>query len=238
MTDATLDDFPVARSRTIPIVGGWAVALGSLSVVVTTLFYVLSPPAAVAPVLLAPADALAAAAAGAKTMQIAGTSGVFGNLVMAVGVLMLTIERGLEGRAVAAAGWAAIFLSIIVFEIVDCLVGFVLSSAATDAAGQATFGAFRNIFAVYFLVGTVLFGAGGILALTDTAMTNNRIRLVTWAGRLNGAIAVVAGLATFAGFALPRLAGASVGVGAIIFVVVGLAVAREALYAETAVRRP
>ena len=234
----SLDDRRGTASPTMGLVGGLVMALGSLSVIVTSLFYVLSPPAAVAPLLHAPPDAMAAAIAGAATMRIAGTSGVFGNLVMAVGALLLAMDRAAARRPVAATGWAAIVMSIVVFEIVDCLVGFVLAPAAAYAGGAATFASFRSIFAVYFLVGTVLFGAGGLLALTGTATTNRWIRLLTWAGWFNGAIGVAVGLSTFAGVALPQFVGGTVGIGAIIFAAAGVAAASHALYAEPTVRRP
>lgn len=218
---ATQDIAKPANSPTLHVVGGWATALGSSGIIVTSLFYVLSPQAAVAPILQALPDTAQAAIAGATTMRVAGTAGVFGDLVMAIGALLLAVERAMRGRPLAAAGWSAILMSLLVFEIVDALVGFVLAPAASETSGVTAFLAFRNLFAVLFLVGTALFGAGAILAL-DSVRT--RGRLPTWlvaVGVVDGAVALVAAVATFAGLPLSLLAGASIGIGAIIFVAVG-----------------
>lgn len=212
----------------LAVVGGWITALGAFSVVITSLFYVVSPPAAVAPVVMAPPGAAAAAAVGAATMRVAGTSGVFGNLVMAVGCLLLSIDAARRNRALAAAGWAAIVMSLVVFETVDALVGFVLAPAAADPNGGATFLAFRSLFGVFFLVGTALFGAGAILVSVPGEARSIGARWLAWTAVADGALAVTAALLTFAGLPLELAVGASIGIGSIVFVFVGIATARLA----------
>src|SRR5882724_6818042 len=101
--------------------GGAAVALGSFGVTVTSALYALSPPAAALPAQ--PFDqalALAGAVAGTRTMFAAGTVGIFSDLVMAVGALLVALELARRGRSLAVAGWIAILLSIVVFILGRC----------------------------------------------------------------------------------------------------------------------
>ena len=108
-------------------VGGAAVALGSLCVVVTSVLYALSPPAAALPTQpFDLASALAGAVAGGRTLSAAGTIGIFSDIVMAVGALLVGVDHARRGRALAAAGWSAILLSIVVFIFVDAIAGYVL----------------------------------------------------------------------------------------------------------------
>lgn len=225
MAQATLADRRAdARpdSWDLGTIAGLAVALGSASVVMTSLFYILSPPPIVTPVLQAKPGAVSATIEGAATMRIAGSFGVLGNLVLAVGCLLMAIERALQGRAVAVAGWAMILMSLVVFEIVDGLFGFVLSRAAADPGGMPVFFAFRNLYAVFFLVGTAAFGLGAILALAQDRNAVRAWRLPAIAGMANGAMGLFAALATVVGLPFERLVGLSVGLGAIIFVGIGI----------------
>ncbi len=97
------------KSLRFDTIGGIAVAIGSFGVILTSLFYVLSP---------------AGAVEGLATMRIAGSFGVFGNLVMRSAACSW---RSTGPCALAAGGWAAILMSLVVFEIIDGLFGFVLS---------------------------------------------------------------------------------------------------------------
>lgn len=214
-------------SPQLATIAGLVVALGSASVVMTSLFYILSPTSIVTPVLQALPDAVSAAREGAGTMRIAGSFGVFGNLVLAVGCVLMSCELTLQGRAVAAAGWATILMSLVVFEIVDGLFGFVLPQAAADPAGIPVFLAFRNLYAVFFLVGTAAFGLGAILALVPDRSTGRAWRLLSMAGMVNGALGLVAALVTFFGLPFERLVGLSVGLGAIVFVGIGIETATK-----------
>ena len=66
--------------------GGALSALGALGVVITSAFYVASPPAVAGPVQpLDLAAAMAGALNGAVTLHAAGTIGVFGDLIWADG---------------------------------------------------------------------------------------------------------------------------------------------------------
>jgi hypothetical protein len=206
-------------------VGGAAVALGALGVTVTSVLYALSPPAAALPAQ--PFDhalALAGAVAGARTMFEAGTVGIFSDIVMAVGALLVASELARRGRAIAVAGWIAILLSIVVFTFVDAIVGYVLGPVAPMKDGAAAFAGFKRLFDVLFLLGTTAFGAGAMLALTNdmrsvAPMVSKPVALT---GVVTGLAGVLAAAACFAGYPLELAVGISVGLGSAVFVVIGV----------------
>lgn len=205
--------------------GGAAVALGALGVTVASVLYALSPPAAALPAQ--PFDnalALAGAVDGARTMFGAGTVGIFSDIVMAVGTLLVASELARRGRGIAVAGWVAILLSIVVFTFVDAIVGYVLGPVAAMRDAAAAFAAFKRLFDVLFLLGTAVFGAGAALALTNEMRSPVPMasRPVALAGALTGLAAVLAAAACFAGFPLQQGVGISVGLGAAIFVAIGV----------------
>lgn len=206
-------------------VGGAAVALGSLGVTAASVLYALSPPAAALPAQ--PFDyalALAGAVAGARTMFGAGTVGIFSDIVMAVGALLVASELARRGRGVAAAGWIAILLSIVVFTFVDAIVGYVLGPVAAMKDAAAAFTGFKRLFDVLFLLGTTAFGAGATLALTNEMRSAVPMasRPVVLAGALTGLAGVLAAAACFAGFPLEQGVGISIGLGSAVFVAIGL----------------
>ena len=206
--------------------GGAALALGSFGVTVTSVLYALSPPAAALPSY--PLDqALAGARAGARPLFAAGTIGIFSDIVMAVGVLLVALELVRRERGVAALGWIAIFLSIVVFTFVDAMGGYVLAPLAEMHDGTNAFAGFKRLFDVLFLLGTVAFGGGAIVALADEmhtpAPTISRSLAVT--GMLVGLAGTLAAAACFAGLPFGQGVGISIGLGSVLFVAVGLQLA-------------
>jgi hypothetical protein len=204
--------------------GGAAVALGSFGVTATSVLYALSPPAAALPAQ--PFDqalALAGAVAGARTMFAAGTVGIFSDIVMAVGALLVALELARRGRSLAVAGWIAILLSIVVFMFVDAIVGYVLGPVAALKDGAAAFTAFKRLFDVLFLLGTIAFGAGAMLALTNEMRSAVPIvsKPAALAGALTGMVGVLAAGACLAGFPLEQAVGISIGLGSAVFVAIG-----------------
>jgi hypothetical protein len=210
------------------VVGGAALALGSLGVVATSVLYALSPPAAALPAY--PLDqALAGARAGATTLFAAGTVGIFSDIVMAVGTLLVGLELVLRRRALAAAGWIAMLLSIIVFTLVDAVGGYVLASLAVMSNGAGAFAGFKRLFDVLFLLGTVAFGGGAVVALA--AEISDPAPLVGRPLAIGGILVGLAGLLTsaacFLGLPFGQGVGVSVAVGAALFTAVGLQLARK-----------
>jgi len=213
------------RSGSILAAGGAALALGSLGVTATSVLYALSPAAAALPAQ--PFDfalALAGAVAGAQTMFAAGTVGIFSDLLMAVGALLVALELAWRGRGFAVAGWIAILLSIVVFTFVDAIVGYVLGPVAAMKDGAGAFAGFKRLFDVLFLLGTIAFGVGAMLALTNEMQSAAPIvgKPVAVTGALTGCAGVLAAAACFAGFPLEQGVGISIGVGSAVFVAIGV----------------
>jgi len=209
--------------------GGGAVALGSAGVVVTSVFYALSPSAAALPAQpLDRALALAGSIAGARIMYAAGTVGIFADLVMAAGALLITAELVRRTRGLAAIGWAVMLLSIIIFIFVDAIVAHVLGPLAATKDGAVAFVGFKRLFDVLFLLGTVAFGAGAILALGSDLRASAPLarRPLSLIGVLAGLATVIAAVACFFGFPLEQGVGISIGFGAALFVAIGLQIAR------------
>jgi len=209
--------------------GGVAVALGSLGILITSVLYALSPPAATLPAQ--PFDqglALAGAIAGARTMYAAGTVGILSDIVMTVGVLLVTVELLRRGRGVAAAGWAAIVFSVVVFTFVDAMVGYVLAPVAAIRDGAAVFTGFKHLFDVLFLLGTLAFGAGAVLALANDLTSSAPLvsRPFALGGMLVGVAAVLSAVACFVGLPLQQGVGISIGLGSAVFAGIGLQIAR------------
>jgi hypothetical protein len=204
--------------------GGAAVALGSFGVTATSVLYALSPPAAALPAQpFDQASALAGAAAGARTMLAAGTLGIFSDIVLAVGALLVMLELARRGRGLAVAGWGAIFLSVVIFTFVDAIVGYVLSPVAMMRDGAGVFAGFKRLFDVLFLLGTAAFGGGAAVSLISDMRSTAPIasKPAALAGALTGLAGVAAAVACFMGFPFEQGVGVSVGLGSAVFVVVG-----------------
>jgi len=226
VTAATLDHGIRARDDGVSnlTAGGIALAMGSFGVTAASVLYALSPPAAALPAQ--PFDqalAMAGAVAGARAMFAAGTVGIFSDIVLAVGALLVALELARRGRGLAAAGWIAILLGVVVFTFVDAIVGYVLGPVAAMAGGGAAFAGFKRLFDVLFLLGTMAFGTGAILALTNEIRSSMPLasKPVAMAGALTGLAAVATAGACFAGFPLQQGVGISIGFGAAVFVAIG-----------------
>ncbi len=209
--------------------GGRLSALGALGVLATSAFYILSPRAAAGPVQpLDLAAAMAGAVSGVQTLRAAGTVGVFGDLIWATGALAIAGELARRNRALSAAGWIAVFLSIVIFTLVDAMTGFVLPQLA--AAGQTgTFEGFKRLWDLLFLLGTLAYGAGAVMALagdiaSPSPMINRPLAWTALGVALAGALGAASG---FMGFAeADRIAGASIALGSALFIVISLQIAR------------
>ncbi len=215
-----------ARRDVAAFWGGLALALGSAGVVVTSVFYKLSPLAAAMPVL--PADyaaARAGAIAGASTMRLAGLFGVSGDVLITAGAFLLAGLWLRNGRGAGALGWLLIGISTIVFTVVDALVGFVLTATAAEEASG--FIAAKSLFDALFMQGTACFGLGAVLFALPEVFGNSRFtpRLLAVAALLVGALAAASGLGGLMGFNLHNPIGLSVISGSALFTVIGLGIA-------------
>jgi hypothetical protein len=141
----------------------WAhVSLGSLGVLAVSLFYFLSPLAAVTPELgadLAPARAAALTDSG--FMRMIGAVGVLADLIIAVGLLALAHATPRLGGGRRALGFCWLACAALVFTLVDALAGFSLRASA--AAGLTTFAVIKPLFDVLTGAGAFGYGAGALL---------------------------------------------------------------------------
>jgi hypothetical protein len=158
---------------------------------------------------------------------------------MAVGALLVALELVRRGRGVAAAGWSAIFLSVVVFTFVDATVGYILGPLAAQADGAGAFVGFKRLFDVLFLLGTVAFGGGAALALLNDVRAATPImgKSVAMAAALVGLAGVVAAAACFAGLPLQQGVGISIGLGSVLFVAVGLQIMLKPRQSNRAIER-
>jgi hypothetical protein len=219
--EIALKDFAVSNLTA----GGAALALGSLGVVATSVLYALSPPAAALPAQpFDRAAALVGAVAGARPMFAAGTVGIFSDIVLAVGALLVALELARRGRGVAVGGWIAILLGAVVFTLVDAILGYVLGPLAATSDGAAAFGGFKRLFDVLFLLGTTAFGAGAVVALVNDMRSPTPIarKPLGLAGAVTGLAGVLAAAACFAGFPLQQGVGISIAIGSAIFAAIGV----------------
>jgi len=211
--------------------GGVSMTLGWLGVLVTTAFYAASPPAAAMP--HQPFNlgaALEGAAAGAATMTAASFAGMFSDIVLATGTLLVALELVHRGRGVAAAGWVAMFLSVGIFTLVDTLVGQVLVPLATTEGAAGAFAGFKYLFDALFLLGTIAFGAGALFALASDCRCEAPLvpRPLAWIGIAVGALGVAASLGCLVHLPLDLVVGASIGLGSVLFAIIGVTIAKGA----------
>ena len=93
--------------------------------------------------------------------------------------------------------------------------------------GTNAFAGFKRLFDVLFLLGTIAFGGGAIVALADEmhtpAPTISRSLAVT--GMLVGLAGTLAAAACFVGLPFGQGVGISIGLGSVLFAAVGLQLA-------------
>jgi hypothetical protein len=212
-------------------VGGALSALGAVSVVITGTFYLLSPPAMAGPVQpLDLAAAMSGAVRGAATLRAAGTVGIFGDLIWGVAAMLIAQEMGRRGHGVSAAGWTLFFLSIVLFILVDGMSGYVLPPLAA-ARNASAFEGFKRLWDMLFLLGTAAYGAGVAMALgaeagSDRPQVNRVLAYALVVVAVVGGLDAVAGLLGESGLPIDKIAGASIGLGSILFIPASLQIAR------------
>ncbi|HLH13089.1 MAG TPA: hypothetical protein VKV77_14585 [Methylovirgula sp.] len=217
-----------------PLTAGGALSvLGALLVVVTSLFYVVSPPAAAGPVQ--PLDlgaAVAAAVRGSATLRVAGTVGIFGDLIWTAAVMLVAQALIRRGQGLAAFGWTLFSLSILFFVFVDGMTGYVLPALA--AKGEiGAFEGFKRLWDMLFLLGAAAYGAGIAIAMGAEAVgahlgIGRRLAGAAALVATIGGLASVAGLTGATGLPVDKIAGASIGLGAILLVPISLKIAQNA----------
>jgi hypothetical protein len=217
-----------ARRPSALALAGWLSALGAASVVTTGVFYVLSPRPAAGPMQPLDIDAaMAGAVSGAPTLHIAGTVGIFGDVLWAAAALLLAGELTRRGRPMSALGWHGLFLSILIFTFVDGLTGFVMSplAASHDVAAYA---GFKRLWDMLFLLGVVTYSGGAVLALLGDVTSERPMiaRALCWAGVATALVGGAGAIAGFLGFGADQIAGASILIGPLLFIPISLQMAK------------
>jgi hypothetical protein len=208
--------------------GGLLLAVGSIGVVVTSVFYALSPVAAALP---AGGDILAAlegSLAGRVTLTLAGSFGIVADVLFAAGSLLLLIYREPAGLAIERVGWVLGALSVVIFVFVDALSAGVLSVVA--GLGVAGYLGFKLLYNILFVLGTLVFGLSAPALFAGELMAASSVlpRWVSAAGLAAGAVGFVAAAVWFAGVALPLVIGLSIALGSCVFAAYGFLIARKA----------
>jgi hypothetical protein len=209
--------------------GGRLTALGFVGITITTGLYALAPPAAGLPVHpFIAADAIAATLTGAAILHTASLVGVTSDVVATMGVGLILLDLGRRDKGLAAAGMAAILVSILMFTGVDALVGTVLVPLAADPATAMAYIGQKRLFDALFLFGSLAFGLGALLVFAgETASPAYALGRTTKSGVLvSGILALIASAACLAGLPLHLLLGAAVGTAGVVFTLVGRAVAK------------
>jgi hypothetical protein len=218
------------RAISSTTVAGWGLALGSLGITATSVLYALSPRVAAMPVSpFDPAAAQAAATAGASTMLLAGAVGIAGDLLWATAGLMLARRAAAQSRPLGEAGWIAVAFGLLLFTVVDLIVGFVVPQLA--AAGDPAFTGFKRFFDALFRLATLTTNVGLVVAfLSETRTTDTPVRRAL--SRVITAVCGIGALAAVAGFAgwppADQVFGPLIGLTSVLTLVAGLQFARSA----------
>lgn len=210
------------------LAGGVATGLGALGVTLASVLYALSPPAAALPAQpLDPAAAIAGAIAGAVRMHAAGVVGMISDTFLATGALLVSAQAARGGRGWSAAGWIAIFVSVLIFIVVDVLVGHLLGPLAVTQGASGSFLGFKRLFDALFLLGTLTFGLGALVSMTDEYLRPGRwvSRPLALLGALTGLASFAAAAAGFCGLPAELAVGGGILLGGALFAAIGAHVA-------------
>ncbi|MFZ1041985.1 MAG: hypothetical protein WCA79_19810 [Anaerolineales bacterium] len=209
---------------------GIVVAIGALGVVIGSAFYALSPVSLALP-MPTPSfiDALNGAIVGHTTIVAAGTIGIFSDVILAAGALVLMAFRHPMGLPIERLGWALLTISVLVFVLVDSLSGGVLTQIAAMHGGEVAFAGFKLLFDTLFVLGTITFGLGGAATLVSEMKSASPViaKPLIWIGILSAAAGFVSGLAFFINISLPQVIGISIAVGSLVFAIYGIQIARS-----------
>jgi hypothetical protein len=209
---------------------GMAVAIGSLGVVIASVFYGLSPVAAALPIPNPSiADALNGMIAGRVTMIAAGTIGIIFDLILAAGTLLLMVFRNPASSHIERVGWAFVTISVLIFVMVDSLSAGVLTQIAALDGALAAFTGFKLLFNTLFILGTIAFGLGVPAILVSELKSESPVlaKPLLWIGIVAAAVGFVSGLLYFANVSLPQAIGFSIAAGTFIFAIYGIQIARS-----------
>ncbi len=208
-------------------VPGIAVAIGSFGVVLTSIFYALSPvPSALPSPNVSMSEALQGMISGKLTMMLAGIIGVISDVILIAGALLLMTKP--ESSPVKKIGWALIAIGVLIFVFVDSLSAGVLTQLAALEDAAPSFAAFKLFFDICFIFGTITVGLGTTAILFGEINAESPIlpKPLAWLGILFSVIGLIAALLYFAGISLPQVIGVSIAFTSLVFGIYGIRVTR------------
>ena len=210
---------------------GLALAIGSFGVVLTSVFYALSPVAAALPVAgISIQDAHQGMISGRVTMMAAGIVGVPSDVILIAGTLLLLIFRAPASLQIERLGLALVTVGVVIFVFVDALAAGVLTQMAVLDVTMNAFAGFKFLFDILFIFGTIAVGLGTpmIFAGEIKAAVPVLAKPFAWTGILFSLIGLIASILYFAQIALPQLIGISIAGVSLIFAIYGIQISRRA----------
>ena len=212
------------------VVSGALLAFGAAALFVGTLFYArLTPelglPARPAELTQALADALKL---GPQALALARGFAFLGDCLLLAACIALASRHRRSGD-LDAVGWALMAVSVALAMVFDSMTAALFFPLA-QASDSALFVAIKSWFDFLFAAGNVPYGLGFIAVLCADMRRSEPLlpRLVSYAGIAIGAAAAISGLGAAIGIVhLPLVIGLSVTFGCVIFVALGLKIARS-----------
>jgi len=210
---------------------GIALAIGALGITIASILYALTPPEAALPIANPNLSAaFTATASGKATMSAAGIIGVIFDVVFMAAALVLLVFRKPKGTSIEPLGWALVMLSVMAFVILDALAAVVLPRLATGPQLTDVFTAFKLLFDIFFVLGSISFGLGGCAIFISEILSRpaGPLKVLMWGGVLFSLAALISGLLYIVNVSLPLVMGGAILGGGLIFSIYGMHIAYTA----------
>lgn len=209
---------------------GLALAVGSFGVVLTSIFYALSPVTAALPVPdVSIAEAYQGMLSGRITMIAAGIIGVPSDVILIAGTLLLMVFRRPASLQLERLGLALITMGVVIFTFVDALAAGVLTQVASFDGTMTVFAGFKFLFDILFIFGTITIGLGTPMVFAGELKSTASIlaKPLVWAGILFSLLGLISSILYFVQIPLPQLIGISIAGVSLIFGIYGIQIARQ-----------
>jgi len=209
---------------------GLVVAVSSFGVVLTSIFYALSPVPAALPIPNVDlTDALNGMLAGKVTMMTAGMVGVISDVLFIAGALLMMVLRRSIASLAELLGWALLAVGVVIFIFVDTLAAGVLTQIAVIDNGLSIFAGFKLLFNILFIFSSITVDVGTIFLLASEIKAKAPIiaKPMAWTGLVFSLVGLLASVLYFANIALPQVIGISIAVISVIFGIYGIQIPRS-----------
>lgn len=221
--DANDNDAVVkARDQVSPTIA-WAFTLSMAAIIAVSLLYVGSPHALVTPIVPLDVEAArrGALAAGAAIRWIA-LLGMAADPVAAAASIMLGLYCLRDKRTLPALGWMLVGLSSSLFVVIDTTAGGVMAPLGRLPADSG-FPGVKLVFDELFVAGTLCLSIGQLcLTIRPITARSEWVSWLHWALAIDGVVGLCSAYALLTGYDWSTALGASVGLAAVLFTVIGL----------------